>query len=794
MSLLNEKSIHKALDELYLENNRIIKWLDEIKKPENQKDGKIPNLFLKSITKIKIDGDTYNLILIWIMKNIDKFEGYDFTGIPESQNVSLIDLKNVKSFTKIEDIERWISNPEINPYDGTPLLPSSDIYYNIYVKAFNILKKNNISDNNIRFKLPLNHVLFGDIDLNYYKYLKEKVPDLDVKSYPILFKYNNKNLIICDFLIEDINGIYYRQTIFETEIELLRNRFTNNSRSKNLDNIKTLFNDYNQSLIESLIYKDYIGEYGFNKIMEKIEDGNVNINIFKYFLKYNMLSNGETIIDFFIKLKRESNTPQWIIDALEIYDNHMLIYKDVADIYNPESGLIENIEDKKYLPIKDPLEDYFEIYENKLREIKKPIYSQLIDLTTFKPKENLKYLNNAEYKKFKKEKDKYESHRKKYHDNLTLYEETKTGSSPKPPEKPKITLPWGKEHTIGKEIDPIHIKDFVVKKFKKKYEKAIPSIQEYNKIKNMSYLELKKYFGNSSSSSSASKRIIKDNELLHMTKQQIVDNVLYDYSGLADKCSESIDILTNEELDDENYPLAKLQLMVRLKVNIRGTKKYRTECIYAPKLYNYLVKCINDKEYFVNPVTKSRYTEEHIEELMKVMRIIDPNIERPVFIKHRNDTMLEIKYELEEIDNDEDADYNDISFRGIHKLNFYNIYISRNIGGVEHIIYELCTIPADIEPTGTFATGSTDLTSNTMLFRICKLFNEGKLLHNYLPPYCIEIEDEEEGYYQYIKPKIHFNNYNRLYQWFWKNDEPITKDEFIAMFKHYAEEINNYIY
>ena len=170
MSLLNEKSIHKALDELYLENNRIIKWLDEIKKPENQKDGKIPNLFLKSITKIKIDGETYNLILIWIMENIDKFEGYDFTGIPESQNVSLNDLKNIKGFTKIEDVERWISNPEINPYDGKPLCPLSDKYYNIYVKAFNILKKNNIPDNNIRFKLPLNHVLFGDIDLNYYKF------------------------------------------------------------------------------------------------------------------------------------------------------------------------------------------------------------------------------------------------------------------------------------------------------------------------------------------------------------------------------------------------------------------------------------------------------------------------------------------------------------------------------------------------------------------------------------------------------------------------------------------------
>jgi hypothetical protein len=786
MSVLNEESINKYLEDLYIRNdNSIIKWLDEIKKPENQKDGKIPGLFLKSKTKIKIDGLVYNLILKWIKENIDKIESYDFTDIPDSKDIS---LKNIKNFKDIIDVERWISNPEINPLDGSPLPASGNKYYNIYVKAYNILKKNNMSDNNIRFKLPLNHILFGDIDLNYYKFVNENVPNYTT-LFKLLFRYNKNALIICEFLTENIKGVQEKQSIFETEIELLKNRFTN-YKSKNLDNIKNLFNEYNTSLVESLLYTDYIGEYGFNKIIEKIDDK--NINIIKYFFKYNMLSNGETILDYFIKLKSKSNPPQWIVDALEIYDTHMLIYKDVDDIYNPDSGLIENIEDKKYLPIKDPLDDYFEIYEKKLEEIKKPIYSQLIDLTTLKKRENLKYLNNTEYKKFIKKKNKYTLLWKKYEDSQTLYETTKEGNSPKPPEKPKITLPWGKEHTIAKEIDPIHIKDYIVKKFEKEYDKAIKDIEEYNKIKNMSYLELKKYFGNSSSPSSASKKLIKDNELLHMTKKEIADKVLYDYSELADKCSESIDILTNEELDDENYPLAKLQLMVRLKVNISGTKKYRTECIYAPKLYNYLVKCINYKEYFVNPVTKSRYTDDHIEELMKVMRIIDPAIEKPVFIKHRNDTMLKIKYEIEEIDIDDD--YNHISFREIKKINFYNIYLSRIIGGTEHVIYDICSIPADIEPTGIFASGSTDLSSNTMLFRICKLFDEGKLLHNYLPPYCIPMEDDDDGYYQYIKPAIHFNRYNRIYYWFWDDDKSISKDEYIERFKHYAEEINNYTF
>jgi hypothetical protein len=175
---------------------------------------------------------------------------------------------------------------------------------------------------------------------------------------------------------------------------------------------------------------------------------------------------------------------------------------------------------------------------------------------------------------------------------------------------------------------------------------------------------------------------------------------------------------------------------------------------------------------------------------MKVMRIIDQNIEKPVFIKHRNDTMLKIKYNLIEINNN----------RGIYfdkslgtNLRFYNIYLSRKVGSKEYKVYDICIIPADIEPTGSFASESTDLTSNTMLFRITKLFNEGKLLHTYIPPYYIVVNWSLETL-QYIKPQIHFNKYKNIDDWIYNDDFLRTKEEFIKMFKHYAEEINNYHY
>jgi hypothetical protein len=517
-------------------------------------------------------------------------------------------------------------------------------------------------------------------------------------------------------------------------------------------------------------------------------------------LENNKFSNGYNIIEYLQK-EYKKIPYYWIKDALNIYDSYKMIYTDIDDCYNPNKGIIENAQDKKLLMINDPLDPYFDEFEKKLEKIKNPKYSKLIDLTTFKPKENLKYLNNAQYKEFKNIRNKYDNAFKRYRTALNNYEIEREEwnltndpdirpyprPSPLPPVKPKYKLPWGKVHIIAGEIDPIHIKDNIVKNFFKDYNSVLPTITEYNKIKNMPYLELKKNMTTSSPSSFV-KKLIKDNVLLGMTKQKIYADILYDDSELADKCSESIDILTNEELDDENYPLSKLQLMVRLKVYTPDKKKYRTECIYAPKLYNYLIKCINNKEPFINPVTKAKYTQENIDDLMKVMKIIDPTLEVPVFIKHMNDTKLKLEYRvITETYNDLDSSFGDINI-----IRYYNIYLSRSIGYKEYEVYNICTIPADIEAGGIFATGSSDLTSEVMLFGIYRLFNEGRLLHKYIPPYRIEYMYEGTLEYSYIKTEIHFNQYYDSKMWIPLYET--TKEDFINMFKHYAEEVKNYLY
>ena len=74
-----------------------------------------------------------------------------------------------------------------------------------------------------------------------------------------------------------------------------------------------------------------------------------------------------------------------------------------------------------------------------------------------------------------------------------------------------------------------------------------------------------------------------------------------------------------------------------------------------------------------------------------------------------------------------------------------------------------------------------------MLFKLFKLFNDGRLLHKYVPPYC-----DENG--RYIELTIHFNNYKTVTSWVKDGNNWRTKEKLIERFKHYATEINNLIH
>ena len=800
------KDKHKKLDAFYKKDDgkSIRDWLEDLK-VHNITDNEVPGLL--NMSRIQLDTKTelgtYNIILAWICINFDKFEDFDFKDVPKSSvngetSIDLYDLyqeKNKsksksneqspkKTFKTSQDVKRWIDNPEIHPITNKQMLPMSPEYADIYESAYKIMKREKrekkLTTFEIYNKFPKNHVLFGNLDLLFYAIVSENIPiELDND------KYIQQNM--CRMLRVGVENTEDKDTILDTEIELLKNRFT----GENYKVISYYFGLHINTLIMGVMntnvkdFKDIDIDSTMSDITKYsgISDAYSLIN----FLESNKMNNDEIIINFLSNYNIINDKDEWVDNILILYNKYKSTYDDIRAIFYRTSGIIDNIKDKKFDKIEDPIDKYFKKYEDSLKEIKDLRFNKLIDLTTFKRIDTTLFLNDDQHKKFIKEKNiaeaKYLKLKQEYGVAYAKYERRKLAKSPKSlkspeqPKRPQIILENGTTYILGT-IEPTHISNKIIEEFNKEYKKIEHLIDEYNKIKNMSYFELIKHSTKASPSQNI-KSLSKHNKLINMTRKQINEDILYDSNDpdLINKCSEEQDVLTQDEFNDENYPLAKLQLMVRLKVH-NGTT-CRTECVYAPALYNLFVDSVNNKTAFINPITRTKYTGENIQDLMNVMKIIDPDIETPVFLKPINDTKLKINYKQ-------------VSSNG---LNGYQIYVYREFGETNHIIYNICTIPAGIEPTGSYATGSNDLTSTVMLYRIFKLFYDGNLLCKYVPPYY----EKTGNYNQYIKLMIHFNRYKNIDDWVYDSTVPYnykrrTKQEIIEMFKRYAQEINNFIY
>ena len=788
------KELVKKIEKFYDKDNGIKfkKWLDDLK-VYNIVDNKIPGLLNNSKIGVETKTDTgiYNLILLWIMENNDKFKDYDFDGIPKSTFINIKedikkDIQNVtQKLKKIEfktqdDVKNWCENPTINPLTGKTMSPMSNEYSNIWTKSFRIWKKILKNDKTILDNfLPKDHLLFNKFDFLYFAETKND----NTKKF-------EDDLSIYILLTVNIENTEQKDTAFETEIELFRNRF--DESNSNSQQFHILMSEYINDIVNRLLnYKFEYKKHNIEYIIDVFPR-----SLIKEFLKFvneEKFSNGINILEYFKNEKRKSNCPQWIKELLILVDTFYKCYNDINDLITPDldnpNSVVDNYEDKTFKLIEDPIENYFKKYEDALEFLKNDKYKRLINHVTLKPIDKKNYLNDSENAQFQKLYISKDNTRKTqvslYDTKYNEYEKLKkTNTNAKSPSPPKqrftIDLPNGKTYINGQE-KPLHILDSIVKSFNKDYDKSKKDIDEYAKIKNMPYLQLVKYV--EKSPSRQIKDLAKNNILFSMSREQINNDILYDEyveeTELADRCNDSNDILTKQDFDSEDYPLAKLQLLVRLKINYKD--KHKTECIYAPSLYNYLVQCINNKQPFINPLTRVQYTEEHINELMNVMKIINPNIEKPFLSKPLNDKKFIIDYNV--ITSGRQT-YNPLG------LEFWSIDLYRQFGETKYLIYHLCTIPSNIEPTGTFATGSSDISSTAMLFKIFKLFNDGRLFNKYVPPYCITyMGANRETYLSYIALQIHFNNYKKIYDWL-----DIDKEKIVEMFKHYAEEINNYIY
>lgn len=791
----NTKDLEKKLNSYYKKDDGIKfkEWLDSLKDSSNIINGKIPGLLNTSKITLETTSETgtYNLILTWILENKDKFSDYDFKGIPSSSFINIEndikkDKSNVKKneFKTDEDVKRWCEEPNIHPISSEPLNPMGAKYHKIWRKAFYILKKK-YGNNHIKIldTLPARHILFFRLDFLYYT--ETKLSNVFTTDSTV----QNTAPAIFRILTENLEEFDEKETKIETEYKILENLYS--KTNSNYDRIELKYRNYCNNFCRALIDPSKGFDYEKHDLQYLMRNYDLDHNMmgFIYFLRNYKFSNAVIILDQLNQEAVKPGCPDWIKDCLKLHSNYESCMNDIRELLSENSTIVENKENKKFELLEDPLDKYFKKYEDSLDILKNEKYKRLIDINTLKPIDKKNYLNDKENSDFEKEFKSKDSENKK---NIALYEtkykeyETikRTNPNAKSPSPPKqrftIKLPNGTTYINGQK-KPLHIKDSIVKSFNKEYDKSKELIEEYAKVKNMSYYNLIKFMEKKSPTKQI-KDNIKDNKLLSMSRQEINDKILYDEyveeSELADRCNDSNDILTKDDFDSSDYPLSKLQLLVRLK--IYNNDKYKTECIYAPALYNYLIECINTKKPFINPITRVTYTEEHINELMKVMRIINPDIETPYLLKPIRDTKLKITYR---------PIGNKVYEEGFN-IEFYSIYIIRHFGNYKFKVYDLCTIPANIEPTGEFATNSNDISSTTMLFRIHKLFEDGRLLEKYVPPYAIETG----GYYRYLKIMIHFNRFKTMDHWIFEGRRMKTKKEVVDMFIRYAQEINNYIY
>lgn len=749
----------KECEELY--NNRI-------------DDGVNPPYYKNPLTgkKIQENGPTYKMI----KKHCDPLLNITNTSIPSS--------RSRKTLTKEEKIEKWLKNPLKDPETGRKInvnFKKDSPYRKYYDEAYEHFKNLGLPNYNIKTNLPINHYLFNNtFDILYinsnikyntesytsnnkiiYNFILNQLESLaDISSkrlgYPDDlnigdFEENEKKIfysLLKLFSKHVANYLRYLNIILKKNYTLFDNYI--NDIENIIKDIKMIHEILNRFGLESIFKSQFsLSHYGDTLVLVEIFNlANVNnddIDLNRVIIKYNR--------DVYLILQKSLTT-----NGSNIINKILEHYEEIYKIFNykndNKNSPFENIENKKYNKIEDPL----------ISIINKLLSSGSInnlDLNNLDLPKRI-YKNDAEFDKIKKEYDtKQTSYDKKLLDYdkeyKTLKETTRKSPSPTVLEKPKRptiiipkseALPYGKTLFIGQPL-PKHIKDNDYSNLEKTYKENEHIIKLYKELINVGLLDILKK--NTEYKSPSFKY-----ELLNKDREYFEENIFEDGTDDKKKCNSNIDALSQDEFDSDKYLLARLQLMYQLHTKNNDGEVIRTDCFYAPNMYNYIVSKVNTKETIVNPLTKQPISDEDIDNLMKIMKLIDPSIEKPIYIKPIHDK--EFKIEHDEI------------FYKNHR--YYKVYLSRKIGPFYITILNLCYIPADIEHT---ETGSTDIASSVFLFSIYRLFNEGKLLKTYMPPYNID------GHY--VKPMIHFNNYNTLAKW---DKQP---DEKMRMFIHYLDEI-----
>jgi hypothetical protein len=631
--------------------------------------------------------------------------------------------KFLKKIKDISELSEWIKNPTYNPItkqnDIELSLKEDSNYVMLYNKCFKILRKDNKKTQAILKILPKNHLLFDnkiDYLYVYYNLNNEKYPYKGKDEKYLLYenyKKSDKDAMDTNIIFDKLSYIIdFRTDIKEENYETV---LINECYEYLITLIQFFILKIKNKILKNYTLRDLETEFideAYVKMTE-INDINKFFNLINYDFKNKSYENDDLNIN--------------IEEAIKISID---VFK-MIDYRNNGKDVIEIITENKLKIIEDPLINLLSKKEFKN-----------IDITNLElPEQNI---NDIQYKNLTEE----------YTRLLNKFNEDKEKATSKsPPKRPVLDMPNKTKITIGiHKIPKQNYTDDEYKNLKSQYNKNKLVIDMYKQLINTGFLDLKSSKSISSSSQSIS--------MLNKSREDIIKDDLFDDTIVDDsrllRCINDTEIISQDDFANTNYPLAKLQLMTKLKIKDASKKILRTDCYYTPNLYNYLITLANDKKPFTDPYNgKYILTEKDINGIMKIMKIIDPKIERPRYIKNSNDKQFMIDAEID--------DYN-----------IYNIYVYRLFGETRFRIVTLFVFPADIEVKDT---GSADITSAALVVKIVELFNNGKLMETYLPPY------NDDGIY--LLPDINYNTYNNTNKWI-----TMTKKKKIDLFKRMATEIN----
>jgi hypothetical protein len=637
-----EKEIYSKLDNI--KDNSIYEWLDNIKLNGTDAQSKVVNPLSGSKIFTNKEG-IYPIIIKWCFEN---FKGYDFTGVPNAQNI----LSNMAASTslvassaasaakaKSPDIDilliakEWKDNPMINPLTGATIQvsinPKSE-YVALYAKLIDKLVKHLLQNGKkiltiqdcktIKDSMPNMHAIYHITDGNnniidsiFYDhlfmtkfitlkesksankysydndYLKEIEPYLYLNMYKAIIVSLKKSRVTTYDNVADLL-IYIEPINTFFSIGILVDKLCSDIKNVlYMHESKITEEKINTAIYNREVLKYYIKIYQLT--LTNLDLRKEIINYYNNFAKYNMSYNADR--------KNKLNNTNYIYYQIS---NHVSkddsICKTLLSVYDCILKLYSdnNMKNTVYKYIKDPFNT------NKGVEPQLPRKPQLPqDLQKYKMLSSLSGAVKNEEKELAlqeyQEKDKeWKNQIKEYEKKKDIYDRIYEGKfSPKQRKGVWKGLPLNIEMR-AKDDAIIKATKALTAKHSKKVFKAYTTSSHINKE-------------NSSSSKVPNVSFVKFDKV---TKTFIIK---LDKSAKVDKEDYYVNDADPNTLEDfeDMHP---------------NKQKYTSDIVYynennkdfhlrfdTVNIYNYILKCIEYCEKPINPITKAELTNENLDEI-----------------------------------------------------------------------------------------------------------------------------------------------------------------------------------